>query len=81
MNAFHKIRTVYKKSLALKYFGAFNKKKLPLFDESLMTLEYLHQTMLSFKAIRLCSMFGSNHKKVFGKLIERRPYLSPFWIT
>ena len=60
------------KSLALKYLGAFNKKKLPLFDKSLMTLKYLDQTMLSFKGMRFCSMFESNHQKVFGKLIERR---------
>ena len=63
---------------APKYFEAFNRKKLPLFETSLMTLEYLHQTMLSFKGMRFCSMFGSNHKKVFGKLREIRPYLSPF---
>ena len=36
------------------YFGAFNKKKPPLFDKSFMTQqifdeEYLHQTILSFK--------------------------------
>ena len=41
-----------------KYFGAF--KKFPLFDKSLMTLEYLHQTMLSFKGMHFCSMFRSN---------------------
>ena len=37
------------KNLAPNYFGVFNKKKLPTFDKS---LEYLHQTMLSFKGIR-----------------------------
>ena len=41
-------------SLAHMYFGAFNKKKPPLFDKSFMTQqifdeEYLHQTILSFK--------------------------------
>ena len=40
---------------------------------------YLHQTMLSFKGMRFCSMFRSNHKKVFGKLIQGSPYLSLFW--
>ena len=57
-------------SLAPKYFWAFNKKRLPLFDKSLMTLEHLHQTVL-FKGMRFCSVFGSNHKKVFGKLIKK----------
>ena len=37
--------------------------------------------MLSFKGMRFCSMFGSNNKKVFGKLIERRHYLIPFSVT
>ena len=46
-----------------KYFEGFNKKKLPLFDKSLMTLEYLDQTMLSFKRMRFCSMFGRNQKR------------------
>ena len=46
-----------------KYFREFNKKKLPLFDESLMTLEYLHQKMLSFKGMRFCLMFGSNQNR------------------
>ena len=32
---------------------------------------YKKKTMLSFKGMRFCSMFGNNHKKVFGKLIER----------
>ena len=67
-----------KKSFVPKYLGTFNKKKLPLFDKSLVTLEFLHQTMLSFKGMRFCSMFGSNHKRMFGKLIERHLYLSPF---
>ena len=69
------------KSLAPKYFAAFNKKKLPLFDKSLMILNYLHQIKLSFKGMRLYSTFGSNHKKVFVKLEKRSPYLSPFWIS
>ena len=62
-----------KKSLAPKYSGAFNKKRLPLFDKSLMTLEYLHQTMLSFKAMRFCSMFGSKHKKDLWKTDRKTP--------
>ena len=53
-------------------------EKLLLFDKSLMTLEYLHKTMLSFKGMRFCPMFGSNQKKRFEKLIEIQPYLSPF---
>ena len=32
-----------------KDFGAFNKEKLPLFDKSLMNLEYLHQTCYHLK--------------------------------
>ena len=67
-----------KKSLAPKYFGAFDKKNFSLFDKFLMDLEYFHQMMLSFKGMRFCSMFGSNHKNEFGKPIERRPYLSQF---
>ena len=48
-----------------KCSGTLNKKKLPLFDKSLMTLdEFLHQTMLSFIGTRFCSIFGSNHKSV-----------------
>ena len=46
-----------------------------------MTLQLLHQTMLSLKGIRFRWIFGSNHKKAFGKLIERCPWLSPFWRT
>ena len=37
-----------------------------------MALEYLQQTMLSFTGMHLWSMFGSNHKKVFGKLKHAR---------
>ena len=70
-----------KKSLAAEYFGAFNKKKLQHFDKSLMTLENLHQTKLSFKVIPFYSMFGSNHKKVLGILVKRSRHLSQFWIS
>ena len=70
-------RSKIKRVSRLTILGAFNKGNLPLFDKSLMTPGYLHQTMLSFKGIRFCLMFGSNHKKVFEKL-ERSPYLSPF---
>ena len=52
-----------------KCLGTLNKKKLPLFDKSLITLEFLHQTMLSFKEMHFCSIFRSNQKKVFEKLI------------
>ena len=39
------------------YFGAFNRKKPPLFDKSFMAQQifdevYMHQTILSFKGIR-----------------------------
>ena len=70
-----------KKSLAAEYFGAFNKKKLQHFDKSLMTLENLHQTKLSFKVIPFYSMFGSNHEKVLGILVKRSRHLSQFWIS
>ena len=53
------------KLMTLRTFGAFNKKKLPLFDKSLMILEYLHQIILTFKGMRFCSIFGSNHKRVW----------------
>ena len=66
------------KSLARKYFGAFHKKKLPLFGRYLMNLDYLHQKMLSFQ--RNAFLFSVS-KKLFGKLIERRHYLSPFSIA
>ena len=81
-NTFQKICKVFKESpFSPKYFGAFIKKKLPLFDKSLMTLENFHQKKLTFKGMRFHAMFGSNHKKVFGKLIKRSPYLSPIWIN
>ena len=70
-----------KKSLAPKYFRTFNRKKVPLFEKSLMTLENWHQTKLPFKRMRSYSMFWSNHKKLFGKLVKRSLYLSPFWIS
>ena len=38
-----------------------------------MALEYLHQTMLSFKGMRFCSIFGSNHKKMFVKIDRALP--------
>ena len=69
-------RSKIKRVSRLIILGAFNKGNFPLFDKSLMTPGYLHQTMLSFKGIRFCLMFGSNHKKVFEKL-EKSPYLSP----
>ena len=59
-------------SLVPKYLGTLRKTKLPLFDNTLMTLEFLHQTMLSFKGMLRCI-----HEKLFGKLIDRRPWLSP----
>ena len=67
--------------LAHIYLGTPNKKKLPRFDKSLMILEFSHQAMLSSKRMAFFSMFGSNHKKVFEKLIGRRPWLRPFWRT
>ena len=51
--------------------GTLNENKLPLFDRSLTTLEFWHKIMLSFKEMRFCSIFGSNHKKVFRKLAGR----------
>ena len=61
-----------------KYLEKLNKKKLPLFDKFLTTLEILHQTMLSFKVMRFCLIFGSSHKMAFEKLIGRRAWLSQF---
>ena len=66
-------------TFARTYLGKLNKEKLPLLDKFLAPLEFLHQTMLSFKVIRFCSMFGSNHKMVFRKLIGRRVWLIPVW--
>ena len=37
------------KSFAPKYLVTLNKEKLPLFDKSLMTLEFLHDTMLNIQ--------------------------------
>ena len=48
-----------------EYIGTLNKKKLPMFDKSLTNPEFLDQTMLLFKGMRFCSMFGSDHKVVF----------------
>ena len=67
-NIFQKIREICTYG---EHIGTLNKKKLPLFEKFFMTLEFWKQRMLSFKGIRFCSMLGSNHKKVFGKLIER----------
>ena len=61
-----------------KYLEKLNKKKLPLFDKFLTTLEILHQTMLSFKVMRFCSMFGRSHKMAFEKLKGRRTWMSQF---
>ena len=38
-------------SLAPRNFVAFNKKKFSLFGNSLFTMEYSHQIMLSFKGM------------------------------
>ena len=59
-----------KEILVPDYLGTLNNKNLPLFDKSLMTLELLYQTILSFQGIRFYSIFRSNHKRVIGKLIE-----------
>ena len=37
-----------------------------------MTVGCLHQAMLSFKEMRFCSMFGSNHKNVFSETNKKR---------
>ena len=38
-----------------------------------MTLEKLHQKMLSFKGMRFFSMFGGNHKKGVRKTDRKTP--------
>ena len=53
-----------------KYFG----KKLPSFDKSLMTLEFLHQFYHSKEFIYVQSLEAT----MFGKLIGRHPWLSQF---
>ena len=68
-------RREYKEVLRLSISGhLIKKKKLPLFDKFLMTI--LNNVIIQRNAFY--SMFGSNHKKMFRKLIERHPYLSPF---
>ena len=70
-----------------RVFRGIWSKKIPLFDKFFMILEYLHQTILSFnvtiqcfKVMRFCSIYPGNHKKLFWKLIEKRPCLNRFWI-
>ena len=62
-----------------KSSGTLNKKICHLFDKSLATLEFLHQTILSHEETRFCLIFGSNHKKVFRKLTARWSWMSSFW--
>ena len=61
-----------KKSLLPKYLGILNKKKLPLLDKRL-TWEFLDQTLLSFIGMRVCSLFGSNHKNGVWKTDRETP--------
>ena len=61
-----------------KYLETLNRKKLALVEKIFDDSEFLHQTILSIKDMRFCSMCESNHKKVFGKLKERRPWQSPY---
>ena len=64
-----------------KYLGTPNKEKLQLFDKSLMTVEFFHGTMLSFKGMRFCSIQVANHKNLFGTLIVRHPCMILFGRT
>ena len=64
------VRNIFQKYVKLrvdrikKCLGTLNKKKLPMFEKSLMNIEVLHETMLSFKEMFLLNFWKQPLKGV-----------------